>query len=279
MRHLFHIIRSTLYDPAFYAIVRKEPLGTGIRWNAILGFIGVGLIAALLYGATLPSAFSPFVDSVVASYPDDLIVVVAGGEVSINQPQPYYIKNTLFKDGPENLIIFDGEDTLKGGTKEHSTLVIVKKTHLITGEENSERATHFDPKAATTTVTKADVARIAEAVRPYFKPLVILGGLFVSMLFVVFGGGTWLLFHLIYLALPGLLMYLYGRFRSPQMEFKESYVVALYASIPVAILTFIAARFDLHWPVFIYTLFVMLVALVNLTQIANRVPEEFSREN
>lgn len=277
MRHFFHIIRSSAYDPTFYESVRREPLGKGVQWNAILGLIGVGILAALFYGAILPLAFSPFVDSVVASYPDDLVVVVAGGEMSINQPQPYYIKNMLFKDGPENLVIFDGEDTLKGGVKEHSTLVIVKKTHLITGEESTERATHFDAEAATTTIAKANVTRVAEAMRPYFKPLVIFGGLFVALLFAIFGAGVWLLFHLMYLLLPALLIYLYGRFRSPQMEYKESYAVALYASIPVAILTFVISHLGVHWPVFIYTLFVMLVALVNLTQIANHVPEEFSK--
>ena len=118
---------------------------------------------------------------------------------------------------------------------------------------------------STTTITKASLMRLGESIRPYIKPLVIVGALFLLLFGTVFATAIWLGFHLLYLLVPAVLIYLYSRFLSTVLTWREAYIVVIYASIPVAILTFFVHLIGTIWPIFFYTLGVIVVAIVNLT--------------
>jgi len=276
MKNFFDRIRATFYDPAFYIKARTEDLSPSIRLTALLALVGASITAVVLYTFIVPFAFLPVIDTVESVYPDDLIITVEGGEMSINQEQPYYIKNTLFKDGPENLVIFDGEDALEGTATQNSTFALVKKTYVVAGNEDDERIENFG-QIGSTTISKSDVSAFASAVRPYYKPVLLGGGFVFAAFGAVFVTIFWLIFHLLYLMLlPAPALYLYGRFRTPKFAFKESYIVAVYASIPVAILTFVILLLGFDVPPFVYTLLVILVAIVNLSQKREEAPMEDS---
>ncbi len=267
LKNFCSAVLSSFYNPAFYARVRTENLQKGVIVTAILGLIGAALLMLSFYVNIIPYASGNMLSSVEAMYPDALVITLAHGEVSINQPEPYYIKNTIVPDGLPNFVIFDTGDTLKGGAAENKTYVLVKKTYVVGAQSNGqERITHFDSNQATTTFAKADVTHFVDSIRPYVKPVILIGGLFVAVLGAFFVGVFWLGFHMLYLLVPGLLVFLYGKFCIPQMLWHESYVVALYASIPIAILKLILSFSPLALPIFMYTLLVMLVALINLTQ-------------
>ena len=281
MRNFLTTLASTFYNPAFYASERAKGFGKPIWTTAFLGAIGVFLWALFIYANILPFAFSDIVSKVEALYPDELIIQLSHGELSINQPEPYYVKNTFDFDSastkmPKNLVVFDTGESLKGGAAENSAFVLVRKTYAIAQDNNGERITQFSSFAttSTTTIAKTDVVKVGEIIRPYVKPAIIIGGFFLAVLGSFFGAAFWVALHLLYLLLPGALIYLYGRFREPQILWKESYIVALYASIPVAILSFALSFASWHLPIFMYTLLVMLVALVNLTQVPAQMPAE-----
>ena len=281
MKDFFSTIVSTFYNPAFYAEARGKGFGKPVWTSVFLGAIGVLLWALFIYANILPFAFSDIVSKVEALYPDELIIQLSHGEISINQPEPYYIKNTFDLDPgstkkTENLVVFDTVESLKGGAEENSTFILVRKTYALAVENNGERITQFASFAttSTTTIAKSDVLHVGEIIRPYVKPAIIIGGLLLTVLGSVFIAAFWVGFHLLYLLLPGVLIYLFGRFREPQFVWKESYIVAVYASIPVAILSFALSFTPWHLPVFMYTLIVMLVALINLTQVPNQMPAE-----
>lgn len=276
IKHFFISIASTVYNPVFYAKAQREGMNSPIKITAVLGGIGAIILMATLYVALIPFTNPPFLDKIAALYPDDLVITLAHGEVSINQPEPYYVKNTLDAKGPADLVIFDTGDTLKGGAAANGTYVLVKKDYAITDQgTGGERVASFAQMAttSTTSISKADVAGFIDKIRPYVRPAVLIGGLFAVVLGALVGAAFWLAFHLLYLLIPGILIYLYGRFRVPQMKWKDSYIVALYASIPVAIATYFLHFAGLAWPIFFYTLLVMLVALLNLAQAPSRVPK------
>lgn len=282
MKNFFTTILATFYNPAFYAEARKNGLGGPIWTTCFLGAIGASLLALTLYVHVVPFASSGMVSRLEALYPSDLVIMLASGEVSINQQVPYYIKNTIVSaaDAPENLVIFDTEDSLSGGAMNNKTLLLVKKTYVVAAQgRGEERITHFDSSTGTSSISKADVSGFADKVRPYVTPVILVGGLFVGILGAFFVTMFWLGFHLLYLILPGVLIYLFGRFRIPQMLWTESYIVAVYASVPVAILSFATSFLPWHLPIFMYTLLVMLVALVNLTQVPNEIPAEHLDES
>ena len=280
MKNFFSTILSTFYKPAFYAEARKGGLRKPIWTSYFLGALGAGLAMLIFYANIVPFASSDMLSRIEALYPDELVVTLASGEISINQPEPYYIKNTIMPgpEAPENLVIFDTKDSLKGGAVDNKTAVLVRKTSVISMQNGSEeRITHLSASMATSSFSKADISGFVDKVRPYVKPVLLIGGLLLVLVGTFFAAAFWLGFHLLYLLLPGVLIYLFGRSREPQMLWKESYMVAIYASIPVAILSYALSFASWHLPIFMYTLLVMLVALVNLTQAARAGLSEHSQ--
>lgn len=265
----FKTIRSSFYDPAFYERVRKEEPFSVAKVFGYLGVMGVGILLASMYAFLLvPVAFMDIPAKIVSYYPADLVVTIANGQMSINQPQPYYIKNPFPKTGVndrENLIVFDGEDKLPTDLKKASTFILVKKTFVISdGENNQQRFGTFSDIKATTTLSREVVSSVAEKVRPYVKPVVLGGGLIFVILGTIIGAFFWVIFHMIYILIPALLVFLFTYLRQQKMKFKESYMVTAYATIPVAIISlgFTLAHFPL--PPYVYGLLVLLIAAVNL---------------
>jgi len=270
----FRTVLSTIYDPAFYARVQTEGLAKPIKMTALLGALGALLLMVLTYAALTTLANPAVLNTVASLYPDDLVVTLKNGEMSINQPEPYSIPNTINPGGPKKLVIFDTGDTLQGGAAQNDTYVLVKKTYAITQQQGSERKTYFSEHATSTPVslTKGDVTKFFDSIRPYMRPVVLIGGLFAVALGGILLAAAWLGAHLLYLLIPALIIFMYGKFRVPQLSWKESYITAVYASIPVAIATYLLHFAGFTWPIFFYTLLVMLVTLINLTQIPNGVP-------
>jgi hypothetical protein len=276
LRELYSAIVSSVYNPPFYAKVREGDISKPIQLTALLGLIGSAIVMLVLYAFIVPFAFSDALQRIESVFPDDLIVTVAHGEMSINKPQPYHITNTLLPGTVKDLVIFDGDNALQGDAHSNSTLLLVKRTYIMSDSENGSdgRVASFDKTLATTTVTKTDVTKIIGIVRPYWKPVILVGGLFGLILAAIFIALFWLLFHLIYLLFPAVLIYLYGALMGKGLLWRHSYIVALYASIPVAIVMFLLARLTIGEPPFLYTLFVMLVAIANLSHSPTRVVQQ-----
>ena len=262
--HYLRAIRSTLYDPAFYMQVKKRGIEAPIKLYAIVVSVGMTIIAIALYASVVPLAFSNTLDNLQAAYPDVLVVTLAGGELSINQQTPYYVKNTVIPRGPENLVVFDIDDTLKGSAKDNAAFFFVKKTYVVAGDDGEERVRSFPDHVGTTTIAKSDVTEMVEKVRPYFKSAVLIGGLFLAVLLTLMGTLAIVIVHVVYTTVPALLVYLLSLIRKERLTYKESYVVAMYATIPVVIAVFLVSRV-VPLPPFTYTFLVLLVAIINLS--------------
>lgn len=260
---LISTVRSSVYDPSFYAQKRSEDVSIVAKWFAILGVIGIGLILIPITGTIFSFTRSNALDTVQAVFPDDLVVTMASGTVSINQPQPYYIKNT-FSAEPTHLVIFDGDDVLKGDAADNSAFAIVKKDHMISGTKSDAKFSSFSGVEGTTTVAKTDVVAFFDKVRPYFIPALIVGGIFLLVLGTILGTIFWVVFHMVYLLFPALLVYIVGMFRTQKLLFGEAYMYGAYASIPVAIVSYLTTAFVMPLPGFGYTVLVLMIAVVNM---------------
>ncbi len=268
---IFRVIRSSLFDPAFYARMRTQPLTQAIRTFAILGLAGFGIIMVFAYVAVVPIAHSGLPDAVAAAYPSDLIVTVARVELSINQPQPYYIKNTLpffsGKDAPENLVIFDGTDQLSGDLKANSTFAIIRKDGAITqGNNGQDQYMSFSAYQSTTTIDQSKFVGLVDQVKPYFAPAIIFGCALLFLFIAVIAGMLWVVFHGIYVLIPALIIFLVAMLQKKTLKYSEAYMIGLYASIPPAILFFLFSLLRLSVPVpFTYTITLLLIAFINLS--------------
>ena len=277
-------IRSTLYDPAFYDRVRSESIRPTLKIFAIVGVIGIGLTMVLAVPALVSFANSNFPDKIESAYPDDLVVNIHDGQMSINQPEPYYIKNTLpFLGDTKNLVVFDGTDQLSDDLVENSTIVLVKKKYMITpGQNHQQQILPLSQIAttSTTTIEKSSLVGIVDHAKPYFKPVVLIGGAFGIVLVTLLGALFWVLFHMMYLLFPALLIFFFTQLRGFPYTYKQSYIIAAYASIPVVILSYILFGLLLKSASipFAYSLALLLVAIFNIVA-AQKKPEEAMSES
>lgn len=278
MKDLFDTIRSSFYDPAFYARVPQFSIFSAIKIFALLGVVGFAVIGISLIPAAVDFANSDLPRAVKAVYPDDLTVSITDGKLSVNQPQPYYIKNTLplisdGEDGPKNLVVFDGGNTLADDLQESSTLVLFKEKYLIAPGQNDQQQIIPLSKLGTTTVDKIIFAGWVDKVEPYFKPVVLWGGSGLLMVMLIFGTAFWIVFHLVYLLLPALVVFLFSKSRTKPYEYTEAYMIVAYASIPTAILIFLFEAIPAIPQIsFLYTLVLFVFVIINIADRSNNTP-------
>lgn len=265
MQELLKTIRSCLYDPAFYAGMRLYTAGEAIKLYSIVIVILVSIGAAFLYVSLLPYASTKVLDSAEAIFPDNLILTIANGHASINQPEPYFIKSPFPDPRMNNLVVIDTSDNFSSGDlKKYSTAVLVKKDFAVTEDSNQGKISSFAAMQGTTTIQKSDLTEVIESVRPYFIPMVVVGGAFLFVIAGLFIAFFLVLFHLMYLLIPALGVLLLGAIRGLKLTYKESYIIALYASIPVAVLSAVFMLFNIPRPTFVYTLLLLLVVALNV---------------
>ena len=257
-------IRSTAYNPSFYTSAQHDPLSQPIKLFGMLGLCGVGIMLILSLVHIFPFSPSQVLNTLESTYPDDLIINVINGELSINQPQPYYIKNTFFGDMPKYLVIFDADQTLSNDVKKESTFSIIRKTYMISDNSNDARITKFSDQKSTTTITKSDVVIGVEKIRPYVMPILIVGGTFAVVLFTVLFILFWIILHMLYVLIPALFVYLYSHARGESLQYRQSYLIALYASVPVVIASFLLTLVNGHLPTFTFTLLLLLIVALNM---------------
>ena len=268
IKHLFDVIRLSFYDPAFYKKIRHQRVEEAAKVQALLGVIGVSIASLGVYALMIvPFAFSGFPETIKSAYPQDLVVTLAHGAVSTNQPEPYFIKNIFPDKEIRNLVVIDTGDKLPIDLRADSTYVLVKKTFLVSGAPGQERISVFGSDPATSTLTYEKVAGTIDQVKPYFAPLVLIGSLFILVITVLIVTLIWVVFHLVYILVPAFLIYLYSILRKDRMVYRGAYVVTLYASIPVAILSYVLTFARMPLPQYTYTLLVLLIVAANLSRV------------
>ncbi len=255
-----------MYGPTFYEKVRTSSYVAPLKYFAIFAALMIGVAIALgAFFVFLPMA-THLRSYVEQAFPEDLTITLAHGEVSINQPQPYFVPNH-FSDSRKYLVIFDGNDTLTPDVEKNSTFAIVKKTYILTSSDrdrvNEQRMETFDSSAATTTFTKADLLSTADKIQKIIVPGAIIGGVLLCLFGAFFGSVLWTAGHAFYLLVPAVLLFALSYVRRKPFTFTESYIVAAYASIPVAILGIVLAIAFFPYPKFAYTLLVVLIAFAN----------------
>ena len=115
----------------------------------------------------------------------------------------------------------------------------------------------------TTTVDKSTVVSLIDRYKSYFIPGVLFGGALMFTIFAILGTCFWVLFHMIYLLIPAALIFLFGLVRGVRMKYRECYMIAVYASIPVAILFYVVSRvIQIEYA---YSLVLLLLAIGNIT--------------
>lgn len=259
-----------MWDPAFYQAVQGQSLKPAVWLLIKLALIGSAIVGVMGYLSIVQFADPSIVQKAEDVYPSDLVLTLKDGAMSINQDQPYYVKNTLpFADGsPQYLVIFDGNDELPVDLEANSTFMLVKETYFIMPGNNDQQQIVPFSKLATSTVTieKETIVGILDPLKPYVAPFVLGGGAIIVIIAALFVALFWVAFHMLYVLFPALIVFLIGKLRGAAMTYRASYMVALYASVPVAILFYALGHFGYANIPYAYTLLLIGIAFVNLSQ-------------
>jgi hypothetical protein len=274
MKHFLKTLRSAWYDPDFYEGMEQNTIGPAIGFFFVLGLLGMLLTSVVLAPHVIRFAYSDAPQLISNAYPDDLEITFANNRLSVNQPLPYYVPNTLFAtDTVKHLAVFDMENVLPVSLEETSTLMLFKDTYmLLPGQNNSQQVTLYTELGTTTgTLRKEMVNSFVEKIRPYFTYGVLGVAVFIAVAAISFGSLVWTMFHMVYAVIPASVVWLLYTLQKKHAPFSRAYMTTLYATVPVAILTFVSSLLlSVRLPFLGYTALVVLIAIVNTWQYVTR---------
>lgn len=266
------VARSTISDPSFYARLTTADLANAVTMTALAGLC-VAVAVAVFMGATLSpyiGRISSGITAVENTFPNDLAITLVHGHVSINQPEPYYVANPFGSD-PKYAVIFDATGTTPEDLNKASTFALVRETYIVYADKaSSSRIASFPDNESTSSVDHTRFVSSIEHYRPYAVPFAIGGGLITMILGVFFYVLVWTPFHMAYLLIPATILWIYAAVRGRKDVWGRMYVVALYASIPVIILSGVSF-FTIALPEYTYTIAVLAIAIVNMERAKSKV--------
>lgn len=275
---LLETITRAAVDPLFYQEIRSDSVFDVLSPLFKVAAIGATLSLGVVYVGLISLTTIDIPGKALALYPDALEITLGSGEVHTNQPQPYYIPNTLSDKGPKNLVVFDENDELPTDLEKNSTYILVKKNFAVyEGGQNKQQFVSFaSATTSTTTITKALVTGYVDKVRPYIKPGIVFGGALLLILCIAAITIFWTLFHIFYCLVPAVLLFAVLKMTKETYTFNEAYMLAAYASIPVAIAMFAAGFVGLAVP-YLTTLLIVALALyhtvLNKSQSIDETPQ------
>lgn len=177
-------------------------------------------------------------ETLITSYPEDLVVTTTGGELSINQPEPYIFvmpENTMIEKNDReetltNLLVIDAQGTLDDLEK-YDTLILVNKTNILVRGTN--RIEVYPLKDYPDGEINADTIRgLVEKIGPFLDalPYIVLVLALFGTLIYYFG------FRLVYLLAVALVLMIVGSLRGMRLPFSKYYQLGIHAlTLPLLI--------------------------------------------
>lgn len=272
-------VLATFYNPSFYKKeIADTTLGSSIKTLVVLEGLMSILVLGVLFFALAPWRAPAFLNTVQSMYPRDLVITLAHGEVSINQPEPYVVPNPFAQgsDMPRNAVVFDTKTPFAPKDIDmHSTFVLVKKDFFVTTDANGPRINQFadSQKEGTTTIDRAEVDAFFARVHPYVLPVVWMGGIIVIAFGSVLVTGFLTIGYLLYALILALFVWVIGSIREVHLTYAQAYKVSLYAMIPVILLSGIMLLLQIPRPLFFFTFMTLFIAFVNI----QKDPDELER--
>lgn len=239
-----YVFYKSLTSPAYYKDLLSVKFGFSIKYIFILAFIAAAVTVPVTTGGLindLRNELDKFMISTSAYYPDELVITMKDGQLSINQDEPFkfaipeeYKKESLANDSEmediENIVVIDPEGTIDQ-LDEYKTVVLINKSNAIVRESNKIEVYPLSD-APDGELTKNTVMGILDKLAPFVDaiPYIILVLAFILALVYYFG------FRLAYLLAVGGVLILASSARGLNLEFKKLYQIGLHAmTLPLVI--------------------------------------------
>lgn len=257
----FQNILRTFYDKKFYKEAEGDSFGkrTLMLYVVCLAFSFVAIFGIYNFYVQYRDKVGQFATNLKQSlpslYPQDLEVRIANGELSINQPEPYYLGNEILtatigqteSDRPlPNFITIDTKAVIDDYDS-HNTLILVNKKGVImkqsergeiryypfsqfTPENNKNNELTFDYKKYMQGVK--EFGPIVENIPQLFAYGIVAIGVFVILVYPLLVLVGWYI-ALLFLSVLGLLVTMIIR---RKQTYGYVYKMSMYIAIPLTVL-------------------------------------------
>lgn len=268
-------IKDSVYSPVFYRSLSARPFSFSLGYFAAFVLI-VSLLHTLWfwYGTAKVPALVPYLEkagaALKADFPDDLVIKIDKGEVSVNRPEPYSLpfpaELKSSTDGtPQNILVIDTRTPASSESfRAYDTAVLLDKHDLITYRNNTSQV-QSSVIASTTnlTIDKPFVASIIDKGEHFFSAwgwaLVFIAGIPLWILLCI----IICVLNLAYLLFGALLIWIVAKIRKYPIGYGKAYQAGLHLlTLPIA-LSVILTVAHIRAPMFSLTAVLIILAAIN----------------
>lgn len=241
------LIRRSIYDSSLYTEARTSRISRPLSVLAWISVVWALMIAIPAGIALVLFVNTNFLDKASGVYPSDLVVTIKDGEASANVEQPYFIDmpgKESASSSPQYLAVIDTrpEVTVEELTSYDAPVILTQKTLFVADEAKSDNLKtapnftgSFRPVGLTEvkdfTLSRATVDSFVDKVRPFVNGFLYI--LPVLLFFLVLGFSV--LAYMFVALFGAFIVMLTAKLKGMSFDYGTSYVIALYASIPVAL--------------------------------------------
>jgi hypothetical protein len=269
----FYVFYKSISSSSYYNDVVKVELKFSLKYFAVLALLASAIAfprIAIPITTDLKDGITTFKQTLINAYPEDLVVTVKEGELSINQPEPYIFKMPerasdevaaeSTEEVPTNLLVIDTDGTLND-LETHETLILINKTNvLVRGTNKIEVYPLKDYPDGE--ITKENAQAFVDEIGPFLKalPYIVLAFALLGTIIYYFG------LRLIYLAFVALVLMIIGSLRGMKLKYSKYYQIGIHAiSLPLLIEVLAGAfNFPINYPYWFLALTIIISLLAIL---------------
>lgn len=284
MKHLFEHIRKSIYNPGYYTELLSKPLSQSWKYYSafallVVVFLTITSSIPLVGGAN--KALHEFPQQFFAYYPDDLVIDVTAGKVTINQPEPYAfpIPAHLLADMSEedraqfqNIAIIDTVTPFSlEQFQAYKTLAWLGLGQMaFLGRSGGVRIEQLSPSISYT-LTETKLKNLELKAREYYH---LVGPTLVVLIFVVFM--TVFGFNFVYLLFGALCIFAMGHIMKLRWTYGQSYRIGLHAiTLPILVNTVLSiAGIGLTQIPLLFTVVMIVVVYTNFKDVHPLAPAD-----
>lgn len=267
-------LKSSVYDPKFYAGIKKQSLGQALKYFFFL-ILGLTILNTLILsyelGVKVPQEIRNFVSQMANSYPADLEVKIENGKVVTNAKQPFFIPfpqgENINNESLNNFLVIDTETPYSAPQfQQYKTLAWLTKDSLFyQNNDYSQRSIDLSD-VQNVTINRSFVQNILNQISPWFNAI---GPVLILTVFI--GLYIGFIFNLIYFLLLAVLIYFLASIFKWGLNYGASFRTAIYASTLAFLVDLVIFNTGLWtgffgFP-FMFTLIALCVATINLQNI------------
>lgn len=267
----------------YYADVVKTNFSFSLKYYlvlaAILAVVSTGAIAAPKV-PEIKNTLKTFISKGVESFPEDLVVTIKNSELSINQPEPYYIpipENTDFENRKllENMVVFDSMGTI-GDLEEYKTLVLVNKTNILVQGGNKIEVYPLKD-VPDTEISKDNVVELANKMEPLVKSIAYIIVVFVLLGTVIYYGGIRFMYTA---AIATPIIFVANIFAKTNLTYTKAVQIGLHSITAPLVVEFFLGVFQVQLPVRMWFLLLhTLIGVITLFTIRDELRLPVVEEN